>query len=70
MEAMLEKLFSIVWKILEAIAFVLIIIACVTQSDDDDPDDDDVFLSRAYSMFDCNVWHDTDYPEHEAEDDE
>jgi hypothetical protein len=65
MEAMLEKLFYIVLLILEAATFVLIIIACVMQEDDDDPDDDDMFLSRAYSMYDCNVWHDTDYPEHE-----
>ena len=69
MEVMLAKMFSIVWLTLAAVLFVLLVIVSAMSQDDDDPDDDDLFLSRAYSMFSCNIWHDTDYPEPEYEED-
>ena len=72
MGVILVSYFPVIWcsMALPVLAlFLLVTVVSAMSGDDDDPDDDDVFLSRAYSMFDCNVWHETDYPDQEDDDD-
>ncbi len=70
MESILEKLFCFVWLMLMAGLAILSVIAAIVSEDDDDPDDGDIVMIRAYSVFNYNIWHDTDYPDQEDEDDE